>query len=336
MNLPPPLIAEPIDLAGNDWLPLYHVRLRKSRWWRTASHLARSINVDLWCEAYTLVPAGTLPDDDVELADISGYGRDLAGWLAVKAEVMAPWILCSDGRWHHPTLAEVVLDGWERMGDRRKGARIRQQRRRALARENLNVTAKTASVTRDTPHVSRVTPPAVTREIDIQDKTGQDTDQAAAPAARPAPVDLPVPPPDQAPVERDGVDIADPDFLAFWNAATRQMRRRSSQAKTITQYRKARKRHAPSVLHAALLGYLAGDEDVKRTGGPGLHTWIVDKLEHWIGSQTAEVSEGRWRIILDLVAKGEPWGEELGPRPGQPGCRVPPHLLLRPAGERRA
>src|ERR1700761_8931550 len=113
-DLPSPLVPAGCDMSGNDWFPLYFRRLRSSKWWRRASDLARARNVMLWGEAYQSVPAGSLPDDDDELAEAAGFGFDVDAFIAAKSEIMAPWVLCSDGRWYHPVVCEAALDAWER------------------------------------------------------------------------------------------------------------------------------------------------------------------------------------------------------------------------------
>lgn len=80
----------------------------------------------------------------------------------------------------------------------------------------------------------------------------------------------------------------DANFAAFWKAATEQGRKRSSQAKAWAEWRKAIKVVPAADLAASMPRYVAGDEDCKRTGGPGLHLWLRDrKFEHWIGAGTA-------------------------------------------------
>jgi len=111
--LPSPLTPAECDLSGYDWFPLKHKRLTRSAWWIRASDRAKALNIDLWCAAYQEVPAASLPDDDVALSDLAGFGRrDVAAWLEVKEEVLACWTLCADGRWYHPTLAEVACEAW--------------------------------------------------------------------------------------------------------------------------------------------------------------------------------------------------------------------------------
>ena len=128
---PDPLTPPDCDLSSYDWFPLKYRLLQQSEWWLSASDLARSRNIDLWTEAYAQVPAASLPDNDVVLARFAGFGRDVAGFRIVKAELLAPWTLCSDGRWYHPTLAEVASEAW--LG--RQAAIAEREKDRARKRE---------------------------------------------------------------------------------------------------------------------------------------------------------------------------------------------------------
>jgi hypothetical protein len=320
-------------MGGNDFFPFYFDRVRKSKWWRRASDVARARNVMLWGEAYKSRPAGSLPDDDDELAEAAGYGMDVEAFLAAKTEIMAPWTLCSDGRWYHPTVCEVVLETWERTSEKRRQDRLRQQARRARVRQGAPdatsdapqnaPSAPLSAVTRDTPSPSRVTPPDVAREIASQDKTRQDRDITVASAAPRA----------TKPEPWKG----DPEFVAVWDAATPQMRRRAkSMSKAWPEWLKARKTVEPARILAGLRGYLREDPDVQRTGGPGLQLWLRDRTyEQWLSAAepTATWTSEQWSAALAMWRESGRWGDSLGPKPGEPGCRAPAHLLLKVANQ---
>lgn len=126
--LPEPLVAADVDLRAMPWFPLHHKRLRRSAWWMRASDQAKVMNLELWCESMEQVPAGSLPNDDLYLAGMLGFGRrHIESWLAVKAEILGPWTLCSDGRWYHPTMAELVVETWS-LSTRRREAWARKKR----------------------------------------------------------------------------------------------------------------------------------------------------------------------------------------------------------------
>jgi hypothetical protein len=82
----------------------------------------------------------------------------------------------------------------------------------------------------------------------------------------------------------------DPDFCAAWDACPDRMRKRSeSREKTWPIWRdQAAKAGGGALLRGAHAAYLRGDDDLKRTGGPGFHLWLKEgRWEHWIPKATA-------------------------------------------------
>jgi hypothetical protein len=327
MSVPDPLVPAGVDLSGNDWFPFYPSRVRRSRWWRTASDMARARNIMLWGEAWHAVPAGSLPDDDDELAEAAGFGMDTCGFQAVKAEIMAPWVLCSDGRWHHPTVAEMALEAWERMGERRRAQRERQARSREKLRASKSTGSETspvtpedaplahheASVTRDSRDVTRDLP-AFERDLAIQ------TDRQTTTAGFSK----------NPPVEKEPWK-GDPECMKLWKMASENARRRSSQKDLWAGWTRARRRLAGAIIIQAYAAYQANDPDYQRTGGPGLHRWLKEKLESWLPARPVAPSERDddfWRMAMIIFRRDGRWDDSLGPRPGEPGCHVPTNLLL--------
>lgn len=141
-SLPEPLTPENCDLRSYDWFPLYFKRLKRSSFWIRASGDVAKASVDLWCEAYEQVPAGSMPDDDMALAMACGFGRrDLDAWLEIKDDVMSAWTLCSDGRWYHQTLCEIIMETWTNRLTQREKERLKKQaqRKAKVPRDNPNV-----------------------------------------------------------------------------------------------------------------------------------------------------------------------------------------------------
>ena len=66
--------------------------------------------VMLWCAAWQQVPAGSLPDDDDELAWLAGFGRDLRSWKRAKQWALHKFELCTDGRFYHPIICEKAME----------------------------------------------------------------------------------------------------------------------------------------------------------------------------------------------------------------------------------
>ena len=64
-------------------------------------------------------------------------------------------------------------------------------------------------------------------------------------------------------------------------------------------------------------------------GQPGLQRWLSD---HTYDASLAtsrgipSVTDGRWRMMVEFFRDGTP-PAEMGPAPGELGCRVPPAIL---------
>lgn len=248
---PAPPVPSECTMEGNDWFPFFFDRLRKSKWWRRASDLARARNVMMWGEAYKAVPAGSLPDDDDELAEAAGFGMDAAAFIAAKAEIMAPWTLCSDGRWYHPTICEVALDAWERKSERRK---LEAQKKRDQRDKARGVPVKTASVPANTPDV-----PGDTTLIDRD--IGTQTDRTTTP---------------QPPRGSLGTD----DALAKAQAAYPEAGRVVSTEKLSAAWAVAVTFAHPATIAAAVPRYAASAAATVSDGRrvPRLDRWLRDRL----------------------------------------------------------
>jgi len=128
-------------LARCDWAPLYFDRLLRSRYVATVDPAAGFYGFILWAAAYRQDPAGTLPDDDVELCRLAGLGRDLDAWAEVRAGALYGWRPTSIegaapgdiGRLGHPTIAEISADTFARVAEAKQDAR-EGGRRKALSR----------------------------------------------------------------------------------------------------------------------------------------------------------------------------------------------------------
>lgn len=325
MTRPDPLVPAECSMAGNEWFPFYFDRVRKSKWWRRATDVARARNVMMWGEAFKAAPAGSLPDDDDELAEAAGYGMDIDAFLAVKGDIMAPWVLCSDGRWYHPTVCEVVLDAWERSSERKKAAAERQRRRRDKVRgvtpkiadvtpQSREVTGESASVTRDTAENER--------DFGIQDRTGQDSTEPPLPPEGESRGDL----------ERDGgkpearrkpkrpIPDGYPDAAAI---AEQQGRARDAGKNVDIANQADRFRNWALGKDARYVDWAAtwrnwADRTIREA--PAAYTPAA--------SPSAQVSpDDLWRRRIQAYRRNAYWNRlEWGPAPGQPGCKVSPEI----------
>lgn len=134
--LPPPLVPRIVDLRDFPYMPLDVVRLRDSSLSSRATGEEFRCAVLLWCVAWHQVPAASLPDDDVDLAHLAGFGRSVSDWRQVREGALRGWVRCSDGRLYHPTVAEKALEAWEsrlRQRWQTECGRLKKQAQRAQA-----------------------------------------------------------------------------------------------------------------------------------------------------------------------------------------------------------
>jgi hypothetical protein len=106
-------VPAPLTPAGCNLQDFPHTPILRSRLFGSSFH-ARTTDsewragVTLWLKAWEQVPAGSLPDDDIELCRLAELARDMKTWKKLRAGAMRGWMVCSDGRLYHPVVAEVV------------------------------------------------------------------------------------------------------------------------------------------------------------------------------------------------------------------------------------
>lgn len=113
-----PLTPHDCDLREFPFMPLDVVRLRDSDISAISSGDEFRCAVLLWCASWHQVPAASLPDDDIILAQLSGHGRVVKEWKKVRDGSLRGWIKCSDGRLYHPVVAEKANEAWGRKQER--------------------------------------------------------------------------------------------------------------------------------------------------------------------------------------------------------------------------
>lgn len=111
-ELPQPLTPTDCNLRDFLFMPLDVARLRDSKGVTILTGDEFRCSVLLWCAAWHQVPSASLPDDDIELAQIAGFGRVIKAWKKVRAGALRGWIKCSDGRLYHPVVAEKANEAW--------------------------------------------------------------------------------------------------------------------------------------------------------------------------------------------------------------------------------
>lgn len=125
---------EPLTLAECDLtdFPSMFIDVRRlltSETWIEAAEHPRlgHVLMCLWMESWHQRPAASLPDNDAVLARLAMC--DLKTWKKLRKEALAGWVMCSDGRWYHPVVAEKAMEAWERkQAFRNRTAKAREAR----------------------------------------------------------------------------------------------------------------------------------------------------------------------------------------------------------------
>lgn len=126
-DLPEPPVPAGTDLRAYAFTPIYRARLFGSAFHARATDAEWRAGVTLWLKSQDQVPAGSLPDDDIELCRLAEFGRDMRTWRKVKAMALHGWYRCSDGRLYNSVVAEIVTEQSARM--------VAEQERRRAWRE---------------------------------------------------------------------------------------------------------------------------------------------------------------------------------------------------------
>lgn len=116
---PDPLVAPSVDLKDFPYTPIYRARLFGSAFHARATDSEWRAGVTLWLRSQDQVPAGSLPDDDLELCRLAELGRDIKAWRKLKAGALHGWVKCSDGRLYNSVVASVVYEQWDRKTSQR-------------------------------------------------------------------------------------------------------------------------------------------------------------------------------------------------------------------------
>lgn len=336
-----PLTPPECDLQDFPFMPLHVARLRDSDLAGEESPEACWYAVLLWAAAWHQLPAGSLPDNDPVLARLIGLGRDVRTFRKNKAGAMRGFVLCDDGRLYHPVVAEQAIVAWNGKLQQRwrtECARIKKANQRnetdlptPTFEEFLSRGAADPSpenVPEDVPGDMAKSPPGQC----LQEKeTGKGTGRLLERSD-----DLFVAPTEPAPTEVSNSPGYPDLFEKAW-AAYPHVKGRSSKKLTHGFWKKlpAMTREA---LPAAVARYAKdGREPKMECGAQAMERWVRDeKFGDWLGGSSAgpmgaDWADARWAIAVDLWRTERAWDAGLGPTPGQPGCRVPPHLLVEPA-----
>ncbi len=279
-----PLTPADCDLQDFPFMPLQVARLRDSDLAAEEHPEACWYAVLLWAAAWHQLPAGSLPDNETVLARLCGLGRDLKTFRKHRAGAMRGFILCDDGRFYHPVIAEQAIAAWD--GKRQQRWRTECARiKKANQRNGTDLPAPTYEQFLDgvSPTVSAPSPENVPEDMAdcpegqrLQEKgTGIDNKDANASSV------LTEPKTTRAP-SRKSKTVGPEPFEAAWKAYP-HVEGRSSKPNALAEWKKlgedeqaglpaAIQRFAPKV------GQAHGDK-----GAPCMARWLKDgKHLNWM------------------------------------------------------
>jgi uncharacterized protein YdaU (DUF1376 family) len=215
---PAPMVPAEVDCTDLDGFMLNVEKLMASELVALSSHEVIGAALLLWCRAWKQRPAASLPNDDKVNAAFARM--PLARFRKMRDEVLRGFVLCSDGRLYHRTLAEEAATAYAR--------KLAFQRKREADAERLRKwrSGNTGETAGETPNET----PRETRFVaEGQDRTVKKYN----------------PPTPQG--GRDGVRKFPPGFDDFWAAYPRKVGKDAAA-------RAFAKRRIGSELLAALLG----------------------------------------------------------------------------------
>jgi hypothetical protein len=117
--LPDPLVPAEVDLRDFPFMPLDITRLLTSETWIEAAGTPMGhALISLWASSWHQVPAASVPDNPAVMARLAFCTPDQ--WAEADDTVLNGWVLCSDGRWYHPVVAEKALEAWRAKLERKR------------------------------------------------------------------------------------------------------------------------------------------------------------------------------------------------------------------------
>ncbi len=187
-----PLTPPDTDIRAVPWFKLDMLKLAHSEFLQIAANEELGAALKLWMFAIHQVPAGSLPNNEVVLAQAAGYDHRRKAWQRIRGMALYGWELCSDGRLYHQTVAMTVIDILQTLQtrqnvgedalergkelNRRRQQRFRERRRESQMRRIAAPEATAApedaldSATPVTPAVTLAAPADITLPVTLCNK----------------------------------------------------------------------------------------------------------------------------------------------------------------------
>ena len=242
---------------------------------------------------------GVLSDDPAKLARIAGV--TVARWAKIRDDLMAFFTPCEGGITQGRLVAELTIANEK--SEKRSQSGKAGARAKALKSNKLAV-ANAARLPKHSPEPEPIS------------KTEAKASLSSAPLSA-APMTYPEP------------------FEAAWKAYP-HVKGRSSKPKAIGYWRRLSPATRQALPSAVARYARDGREPKAECGAPAMQRWLAEaRFSDWMpeaeSSSAGAWDDGRWSAVVALNREEGWWQDSLGPRPGEPGCRVPTHLIERQA-----
>jgi uncharacterized protein YdaU (DUF1376 family) len=313
-----------MDLTDFPFMPLYIARLQKSKAWlrcKRRPELAFYM-LNLWMRAWHETPAGSIEDDDDVLADAAMC--DLRRWAKIKDDLMQGWEKGEDGRLYHPVVTEIATESWADKWNRPDRQEQRSEHARAAAKvrwDRARAQSEDAPGTADEMLAAQSSmPEAMPEHCSTDALKGQGEGEGKGEGKERA---------ERAP---DGARLpakaAEEEFeRTFWPAYPIKDGKKDAKA----AFLKARKLASLEEIMAGLGRYV---EKLATPNGPKpkyAQGWLNG--ERW--TDGAPASNGHppdpdesFRAMIQVYLDRGVWvPTQWGPAIGEPGCKIPPHIL---------
>lgn len=168
--LPTPPIPAGVDLHDFSFTPIFRLQLFRSTFHARATDAEWRAGITLWLRSWDQIPAGSLPDSDVELCRLAELGRDQRTWKKVKKMALHGWYICSDLRLYHRVVAEGVMAAFVRRKAAVEKGKIGASRRWTLINGGLgDSTSNATAKNKDGSAIAQAMPGDSNLTLDIRD-----------------------------------------------------------------------------------------------------------------------------------------------------------------------
>lgn len=129
-DLPAPLVGSEVDVSIFKLVELPLTLLSGDSFAGLSAEAFRA-QLHLVFASWQQQPAASIPTATATLTMLAGFGRDQAGFEAVRGEILSRgWVECSDGRMYFQPLVEVVETAFDRRKDKGGKAAVRKMHER--------------------------------------------------------------------------------------------------------------------------------------------------------------------------------------------------------------